>query len=237
MSIKKEGVLAQVAATLAPIIFQAISDKMKAGENIDPNAVIDEVSASQGVTLDDASKQEILRQYEEQQAQATQQMEQNVAQMGTASASSRELMNKLNHIYTKENLDFLQAMKIWKFSKLTPDRIRHQIANDVGSKVSLAEAKLLYRIGSDLVRTGDEINCEDQLNSDVFEKLQTRRSIKLTPTIREAVERVGKNLYRTKKANIMWKIDMKHTDDGQQIPYLLRIESAEDEEQKNRNGK
>ena len=65
----------------------------------------------------------------------------------------------------------------------------------------------------------------------------TKKSVKLTPTVREAVERVGKNIYRTKRANnIMWKVDVKQTDDGQQIPYLLRLENVEAEDNNSTKG-
>jgi hypothetical protein len=79
-------------------------------------------------------------------------------------------------------------------------------------------------MGSELNSGFQEMGISGEMDA-ITQDLISRRSAKLTPSIRAAVEKVGHNLYRTKQAStVMWKIDLKAMDNGQQVPYLLRVE-------------
>ena len=122
---------------------------------------------------------------------------------------------------------------MWKQARMNPTNSRDQVKNDIGVRISLAEAKILHQLGSDLTLGIDDSEIGTSFANDILQKMMTKKSVKLTPAVREAVERVGRNMYRTKRAsNIMWKVDVRQTDDGQQIPYLLRLETVEAEEEK-----
>jgi len=141
-------------------------------------------------------------------------------------SGSREIIYSLNNKYTHAGLDLMQALRVWKQAKLTPEMIRDQVRNDIGRSISSAEARVLHRTGSDLVSGMRELDFRREEDADVLEKMGMVRKIKLTPNVRASVERVGQNLFRTKRANILWKIDMMNTDDGKQVPYLVRIDTT-----------
>ena len=218
-----------IVSTLTPLVLEKVSGGIQAGEQIDPHAAIDEVASQEGIQVDEATRQQLIQNIDEAQRNMMQTMEQEATTF--ASDSKRELMYKLGKIYNDSELDITEAVKVWKQAKLSPTNIRDQISNDVGIRISLAEAKILHTLGSDLMLGMDNLDFGKAYANDILQKLMTRKAIKLTPSVREAVERVGRNMYRTKRAsNIMWKIDVRHTDDGQQVPYLLRLETVEAED-------
>lgn len=155
------------------------------------------------------------------------------AQTGTMSTTqpvigasdTRSLLIKLNNHYAKNGLDFMEALKVWKQEKLSPEAIRDQVRSDVKNKISLAEAKALYKTGSQMMLGYSDLGLESDIKID--ENLLTKRAIKMTPSVKSSVERIGQNLFRTKNASILWKIDMKKMDDGQSVPYLVRVETVE----------
>ena len=139
-------------------------------------------------------------------------------------SGTRDLLQRLNVKYGSEELDLNTALKVWKQARLTPEMIRDQIKNDVNVRVSLAEAKILCKIGSEVNSSFQEMGISGEMDV-ITQNLITKNSVKLTPSVRAAVEKVGHNLYRTKQAStVMWKIDLKAMDNGQQVPYLLRVE-------------
>jgi len=227
---KAMGTLATtVVSTLAPLVMEKVMGGMQSGEQIDPNIAIDEVAAQEGVQVDEQTRQELMQQINTKQQEVMQTMEQEATTMATD--SKRELMFKLGKGYSKSNLDLTEAVKVWKQAKLNPTNIRDQIQNDVGVRVSMAEAKILHRLGSDLLLGMEDLDFGKAYANDILQKLMTKKAVRLTPAVRNAIERVGMNRYRTKRAsNVMWKIDVKHLDDGQEVPYLLRLESVEAED-------
>lgn len=143
---------------------------------------------------------------------------------------SRELLYNLDNRYTRADLELNQALCIWKDANLNPQMIRDQIRNDVGYNITLGEAKILHRLGSDMKEGRIDLGIDQ--NEDVLYKMSVSQSVKLTPSVKASVERVGKNLFRTKRANILWKIDVKNTDDGNEIPYLVRVDTVLAQEEK-----
>lgn len=219
-----------IVETLAPVVMEKLMGAMEANEQVDPHAAIDEAATEEGIQVDEGTRQELVQKVDEKQREVIQNMNQEATSF--ASNSKRELMFKLGHIYNNSNLDITEAVKVWKHAKLNPTNIRDQIQNDVGVRVSLAEAKMLHQLGTDLTLGIDNLDeIGTSFANDILQKMLTKKSVKLTPAVREAVERVGRNIYRTKKAsNIMWKVDVRQTDDGQEIPYLLRLETVEAED-------
>jgi hypothetical protein len=141
------------------------------------------------------------------------------------SSDTRSLLIKLNNHYAKNGLNFMEALKVWKHAKLTPEAIRDQVRSDVKSNVSLAEAKALYKTGSQMMLGYSDLGLEREVPVD--DSMQTKRTIKMTPSVKSSVERIGQNLFRTKNASMLWKIDMKTMDDGQSVPYLVRVDTVE----------
>lgn len=140
-------------------------------------------------------------------------------------SDTRSLLIKLNNHYAKDGLDFMEALKVWKHAKLSPEAIRDQVRSDIKNKISLAEAKALYKTGSQMMLGYSDLGLEREVAVD--EGLQTKRAIRMTPSVKSSVERIGQNLFRTKNASMLWKIDMKKMDDGQSIPYLVRVDTVE----------
>jgi hypothetical protein len=224
-----------IISTLAPQVMEKVMSGMQAGEQIDPHAAIDEVANQEGIQVDETTRQELIRQVDETQRETMKTMEQEATTF--ASNSKNELIQKLRKIYSQSNLDITRAVRAWKQVRLNPTMIRAQVQNDVGIRISLAEAKILHQLGSDLTLGFGHSDIGKTFANDILQKMMTKKSIKLTPSVREAVERVGRNVYRTKRANnVLWKIDVRHTDDGQQVPYLLRLETVEAEDENNTKG-
>lgn len=224
-----------VVSTLAPLVMEKVMGGIQAGEQIDPHAAIDEVATQEGIQVDETTRQELIQQIDEKQREVMQTMEQEATTF--ASNSKRELMFKLGEMYNHSNLDITEAVKIWKQARLNPTNIRDQVQNDIGVRISLAEAKILHQLGSDMTLGMNNSDVGKAFANDILQKMMTKKAIKMTPAVREAVERVGRNMYRTKRAsNILWKVDVRHTDDGQQIPYLLRLETVEAEDENSTKG-
>lgn len=148
---------------------------------------------------------------------------------GRTVSGSSALLHNLNNKYAKADLDLTLALKVWKEAKLTPQDIRDQVRNDVGQRVTVAEAKTLYKMGSQLKLNSNYIsqlfNQEEKI-SDIHQRMASHRTIRLTPNVRASIEKIGQNLFRTKRANILWKIDMM-VDGDTQVPYLVRIDTTE----------
>lgn len=209
-------------------IAEQIKQKIQEGTTIDPKEALTEVLAEYQINtaLEPEQEEEIMQEFIGEQTQPM---------MGVPATASRKLLNDLNTKYSKSDLDFLEALKIWKKAKLTPTEIRGQVASDIGMRINMAEAKILHRKGAEITAGYDELYEIDE-NTEVDDKIKTSRALKLTPAIRASMEKVGHNLYRTKKAELLWKIDMKETGDGERVPYLVRVETieAQEEEEDNR---
>jgi len=161
----------------------------------------------------------------QQQIMDTAQQRQSSENPAQLRSGIRETLYSLNNIYAKEGFDVLRALRVWKEARLNPAMIRDQIRDDVGHNVSLAEAKALYKIGSEL-QSGITYEFGKEQDTNVMQQMNAHRVMKFTPNVRASVEKIGQNLYRTKRANVLWKIDMKDNDDGSQIPYLVRVDSV-----------
>lgn len=197
-------------------IAQQIGEKIQSGVTVDPKAALTEVLTENQITtpLNPEQEEEIMREFVTEQ------------QSESPVLSSRKFLNDLNTRYAKAGLDFLTALKVWKAARLNPDEIRSQVSSDIGKRINLAEARALHKTGSDIVSGFEELY-EPGREPDMESKLEGVRSIKLTPAVKSAVEKIGHNLYRTKKAELLWKIDMKEVDEGQRVPYLVRVETIE----------
>jgi hypothetical protein len=64
-------------------------------------------------------------------------------------------INFLSQKYASKDLDLMQAIRIWKESRISPEGIRDQVRYDIGMKINSADAKTLYRMGSELEK-GDK---------------------------------------------------------------------------------
>lgn len=225
-----QPILDKVMNTSYPQTYQtSVSEQLQAGTTVnpqDPKLIVD--------TLDKIPETELTKEEKESvkaNPEAIQYLQQQIPSVSapgvTASYSmnTRELLYDLNKRYNIEDLNLVEALKIWKQAKLTPEMIRDQIRDDVQKNISLAEAKILYKVGSDLLLDNNKLFIDINNNNEKI--MKDIKSLKLTSTIRSNIERVGKNLFRTKNANILWKIDMRQMDDGKQVPYLIRVDAVE----------
>lgn len=228
---KKSFINETILSTVGEKLMDTIPTMLSSGQGADPNQPETmrpalEEAVKEVPELSDETSQKAVVDYMIQNPDTMKQYMQTQASYNSRLASGiRETLYNLNNVYMSEGLDLIKALRIWKEARLTPNMIRDQIRNDVGYNVSLAEAKSLFKIGSDL-QSGMNYDFGGEYYTDVMEKMNTNNYIKITPSVRASVEKIGQNLYRTKRANILWKIDMKQTDDGSQIPYLVRIDSV-----------
>lgn len=220
-------------------MFQEVATLLGGGLTSDVPTAINQAAEAIGIALTPEQIDAASTAYEEKQKEIGDQMGEEMSTMAANNSTrmvsgSRELLHTLNNVYGNEGLDFMKALRVWKEARLTPQMIKDQIHNDVQQKVSLAEAMSLHKIGTSLIMGSDPNilnNKEDA--SDIYQKMSTSKQMKLTPNVRATLQRVGQNLFRTKRANIYWKIDMKNTDDGQQVPYLVRIDTVVANEEDN----
>lgn len=63
--------------------------------------------------------------------------------------------NFLSQKYATQDLDLTQALRIWRENRLSPENIRDQIRYDTGVRINSADAKMLYKLGSE-VEKGDK---------------------------------------------------------------------------------
>lgn len=54
--------------------------------------------------------------------------------------------DKIYYKYASAGLELKDILKVWKEERLSPERIKHQLSQDIGIKVSSAEAKQLFKI-------------------------------------------------------------------------------------------
>ena len=141
----------------------------------------------------------------------------------------RKLIQGLGNKYATEGLDLFKALRAWKESKLTPDGIRDQVRFDVGKVITAADARELYHIGSAMKYDYDTIAKEFEVSKgrdDLIPDNIKQDKIKLSPAIRQSMERIGQNLYRDKKAKKYWTLKEKVGDDGQKAIYLVAVEEV-----------
>jgi len=139
----------------------------------------------------------------------------------------RKLIRGLANKYATEGLDLLQALKIWKENNLSPDNIKDQVQFDIGKKISAVDARNLYHIGSAMKYDYDTIAKDFEVSKgreDLIPENIKENKIKLSPAIRQSMERIGQNLFRDKKAKKYWTLKEKVGDDGQKAVYLVAIE-------------
>lgn len=122
-------------------------------------------------------------------------------------------LHQLDRLYVKHELDLGSALHVWKKANLSESDIRKQVHHDTGVTLSDAELNLLrFAV----------INCdspENAPNNSLDEDEIKESCVKLTPKVRESMNRVGMNLFRSKTAGTSWKIVLKDN-----IPHLARID-------------
>jgi len=235
---------ATLISTLTPIVIDKLSEKISTGETVSTDQIIDETAAEQGIEVTPDMRVQLTTEIQKQQQTVPQTPEQTIpsetpaaatpaAASMTASEGQRELLTDLNYKYSKQNLELTEALKVWKEANLNPTMIRAQIKDDINYNISLADAKSIQKIGSQIIDNMESLLYGEDYTNTTLEKLKNQNSIKFTPPVRASVERIGQNLYRTKRAGILWKIDMKVMDNGEQIPYLVRVETVEAGEEDN----
>lgn len=239
MKIKKaqtSQIVSTLVSALGPQIGQLIGEQPQQEQPDNPKSLIEQTINQVMPEVTEQLTQQFTQKQQEAMQQAGQQMAQPTASSDNevlkfAAAESRQFLMDLNNRYAKEQLNLMEALRVWKTARLTPTMIRDQVANDVEKRISLAEAKLLYKIGTDV---SQGISYEDPYIVAEIKDDELPNTIKLTASVRNSLEKVGQNLYRTKTASTLWKIDMKILDDGQQIPYLIRVDAveAQDEQEK-----
>ena len=140
-------------------------------------------------------------------------------------------LHQLNIKYSSEGLDLIKAVRAWKDLQFTPDSIRDQVRNDVGTTITAADARELYHLGSSMKYDYDAINKPFEVSKG-REKLIPDNikndQIKMSPAIRQSMDRLGQNLYRDKKAKTYWTLKEKVADNGDKAIYLVAIEEPDE---------
>lgn len=149
-----------------------------------------------------------------------------------SSMGTRTILSSLNQKYVRADLDLTEAIKVWKTANFSPTRIQDQVRNDIGYKLSLAEAKVLHKVGSDLLYKSDTVDFRTEYVNAYLEKFEQKKAVQLTPLIKESIEKIGQNLYRSKKASILWKMDMRDMEDGTKKPWLIRVTVDDNDNEK-----
>ena len=65
-----------------------------------------------------------------------------------------ELLQKLSNKYAQADLNFMQALRTWKESNLSPEMIREQVNFDIRYRLSAANARDLHLAGSKMKNYG-----------------------------------------------------------------------------------
>jgi len=140
-------------------------------------------------------------------------------------------LHQLNIKYSSEGLDLIKAVRAWKDLQFTPDSIRDQVRSDVGTTITAEASRELYHLGSSMKHDYDAIvkpyeisKGREKLIPENFKNEQR----KLSPAIRQSMERLGQNLYRDKKAKTYWTLKEKVADNGDKAIYLVAIEEPDD---------
>jgi len=140
-------------------------------------------------------------------------------------------LHQLNLKYASEGLDLLKAVRAWKDLQFTPDSIRDQVRNDVGTTITASDARELYHLGSSMKYDYDAMakpyevsKGREKLIPDNIKNEQR----KLSPAVKMSMERLGQNLYRDKKAKTYWTLKEKVADNGEKAVYLVAIEEPDD---------
>jgi len=140
-------------------------------------------------------------------------------------------LHQLNIRYASEGLDLIKAIRAWKDLRLTPDGIRDQIRNDIGTTITAIDAREIYHLGSAMKYDYDSICKPFEVSKGREELLPDNirnDKIKLSPAIKMSMERLGQNLYRDKKAKTYWTLKEKVADNGEKAVYLVAIEEPDD---------
>jgi len=130
--------------------------------------------------------------------------------------SANVILPNLASKYASQGVDIKIAMEAWKEAKLSPESIREQVLEDIREKISSEDAHVLYKVS----RNKEAVEAEYE----AYNKLRQSRYIKLTSTVKSALEKIDNNLFRLKTAgvDISWSIEMR---DGQ--PWLKRMSKQE----------
>lgn len=136
--------------------------------------------------------------------------------------SINTMLYNIRSKYSAHGVDFNKVLNIWKQSNLDHEDIRFKIFDEIGVKLNIAEAKFLHKVA----RTSNGSEFETHEATNIFNSLKDKRAVKLTPSIKQALEKVDNNVYRIKSAGIeiSWAIDMR---DG--VPWLKRISNPQEE--------
>lgn len=140
-------------------------------------------------------------------------------------------LHQLNLKYASEGLDLLKAIRAWKDLQFTPDSIRDQVRNDVGTTITASDARELYHLGSSMKYDYDAMTKPYEVSKGreklIPDNIKNEQR-KLSPAIKMSMERLGQNLYRDKKAKTYWTLKEKVADNGEKAVYLVAIEEPDD---------
>ncbi len=153
---------------------------------------------------------------------------------------NKELLYQLQASYTKENLDLMGALKVWREANLSPSAIRDQVRNDIGRGITAAEAAELYHIGESMKSDYDTFAKQYEVSKgrdDLIPPAVKDRSIKLTPSIKMSMERVGQNMFRDKVAKTYWTMKEKIGDDGSKSIFLVAIDEPDEKKEASSGGR
>ncbi len=130
--------------------------------------------------------------------------------------SLNSVIHNISNKYSVNGMNIKKAFEVWKDEGLTSAQIKDQIEYDIKEAISLEDAELIYKAARNLEITN--------LEYELYNKLRQAKRIKLTPTIKSALEKVNSNTYRLKTAgiDISWGIEMR---DG--TPWLRRISNSQ----------
>ena len=144
---------------------------------------------------------------------------------------NKELLTRLNSKYAEEGMDLMQALRVWKESKLTPAKIRDQVRSDIRKDITSSDAVELYHLGSSMESDYNSICKPFEVNKgreDLIPENIKEKKIKLSPSIRQSMDRVGQNLYRDKTAKTYWTLKEKIADNGDKAIYLVAVEEPDE---------
>ena len=144
---------------------------------------------------------------------------------------NKELVYTLNQRYVKANLNFLGALRVWNESSYTPEEIQNQIKNDIDRDVTAQEAEELYHVGASLKDNYESIVKPYEVSkgrADLIPANIKNKSIKMSPAIKMAVDKIGQNLFRHKTAKTYWTMKEKTGDNGEKAIYLVAVDEPDD---------
>jgi len=140
---------------------------------------------------------------------------------------THEFLDELKEQYNKEGLDFENALITWKNSKLTPSQIQAQIKFDIRRSISSTDSRALHRLGSSALDNYTTLPSVFEVSKGkedlIPENIKDRQKIRLSPTTRMSLEKIGQNLYRDKIARY-WTLKERTDGNGEKVVYLVAVD-------------